>query len=143
LYVSSPYVISRIAPATGVVSRFTSGGGLSLVWDIRFAPGGDLYAANGFDRTIRRIAVDGSVSQFADLGSVTIIDYMAFDPETGVLYGSNPGLNTISRIGPNGMISVFASTPSRPWALVVVPEPQTAVLCAWVCLRRLSRRTRD
>jgi hypothetical protein len=91
------------------------------IWNLVFAPNGDLYVATGNQGEIHSVTASGAGSVFFKTDE-THIRSLAIDPKTGnLIAGTEPG-GLILRIGPNGEGFVLHQSPKREVTAVAVTK---------------------
>src|ERR1035437_4746449 len=106
--------------ASGVGSVFAGAGYFAPPFyepfGMAFDSVGNLFVADGYSNTIKKITPSGVVSMFASTG-LSSPTGLAFD-SVGNLYAANWGNNTIAQFAPDGVGSIFATMGlSCPWGL--------------------------
>ena len=141
LYASRGGAVNRVNPWTGQVTGFATGfqGGTNRPAGIAFDPGtfgtGHLYVAEHLGR-VRRVSPFGGVYTFANGGSLTACNDLAFAPQGSpfgaLLLVSNGDIVTgnIAWVSPSGAQGVFAPSSSFSAAPLGVAFPPPGSLFA-------------
>ncbi len=118
LTVKAALVISTLA---GQVGNIGSGNGtgtnatFAYPWGIACDPAGNVYVAEYWDGTIRKITPAGTVNNFVPAYSFYSPKGLAIDAGTN-LYVCDSGNNQIDRISPGGAITMLAGSGAAGWA---------------------------
>lgn len=118
LTVNAVLVISTLAGQAGNLGTANGTGTnatFAYPWAIACDPAGNIYVAEYYDGTIRKITPGGVVNNFVPAFSFSGPEGLAFDAATN-LYVCDTGDNQIKRISPGGAITTLAGSGAAGWA---------------------------
>lgn len=118
LTVKAALVISTLAGQTGNLGTGNGNGTnatFAYPWGIACDPAGNIYVAEFYDGSIRKITPTGTVNNFVPAFTFSGPEGVAMDAATN-LYVCDSGDNQIDRVSPNGTVTLLAGSGAAGWA---------------------------